>query len=512
MFLKKKNRMKIILLLLFCLIIFCAFYSNNEHFVEHFQKPSYINGVCYQTSFSKFPDGTEETNQFWSDIGVDKNWDGENGMSNKQISTNSGNKNVLEFLREKNVNCIRTYNATLDYPHEQFFKDLEKNELRVMYPINNYFCYGLKNDDDDDSKLKNFLKEMIGQTKIGNDYRPAIQSFAFNNEGDQRASGDSGGRYQNYPSNTWATRLVEVIDIFVNIEKEQGINSNIDIVIPLTYAGGQTHEQYKMLSDLVNNTSWKERFVLGINSFNRAETIIDEMDNHVRYEDPFYLTEFSPSPHDRNSSLFNDDLKKLWKYHNDKKKLKGVFAFSFLSQVTKEGAEKEFDITRYQDNQYNVSNCENNRNCPPQTAVIKDHNNKFEGISDAFKSYTIPSDDPSPDPTPTTKKYDCNDGNCEESSDGQYASLSECEAHCNKDPDPDPNGTICTNKDGDKVTVDFSTNACGDNLPGESNYQYLCYIKEDKNCGGQRTKDECVNAALGYWCGRSDEHKFEINM
>lgn len=507
MFLKKQHRMRIIILLLFCLILFCMFYNNNKYFLENFEQPSYINGVCYQTSFAKSTSGKPLGSQFMSDIGIDINWNGLNGMRNKQISTNSGNKNVLEFLRDNNVNCIRTYNATLDYPHKQFFKDLEQNGLRVMYPINNYFCYVLKNHDNDDVNLKIFLNKMIQETKEGSDYRPAIHSFAFGNEGELAAEDKSIGRYQKYPANSWATRLIEVIDIFVNIEKENNINSKIDIVIPLSFAFAPNHGQFKMLSNLVDNKPWKERFVLGINAFNDCQTIKTQM---KRYNKPFYITEYSPPPHSSNSSLFESELKKLWEYHNEEKKLKGVFAFSFLSQVTKKGDEKNYDITRYQDSKYNIEKCENildgegnfaelgNPQCPPQTAVIKDHNNKFEGISNAFKSYTIPR------PKPSTQKYNCNNGTCEKSINGQYISFSECELNCKKGPGPTPGPklTNCTAKNGNTIKVDFSENACGNNLTGGFNHQYLCYVEGDRNCGSQK-KDECVNAGF-HWCGPSD--------
>ncbi len=508
MFLKKN--INIIVLLLILLIY--KYYTNNKYFL-YFQKPYYTNGVCYQTSFAKSINGEPLGSQFMSDIGVDINWNNSNGMRNKKILTNNGNINILDFLKQNNVNCIRIYNATLDFSHEQFFKDLEKNELQVMYPINEYFCYGLKNDDNDDSKLKNFLNKMIQETKKGSDYRNAIHSFAFGNEGNQYATAHSYGRYQNYPNISWATRLVEVIDIFVNLEKENNIDSKIDIVIPLSYAGGQTHGQFKMLSNLVDNKPWKDRFVLGINAFNDAQTIINEMDYIVQYNKPFYLTEYSPPPHTKEN--FEREIKNLWKYHNEKKKLKGVFAFSFLSQVTKEGDEKNFDITRYQDSKYNVEKCENildgkgnfaelgNPQCPPQTATVIDYNNKFEGISNAFKSYVILNDDSKPEPLPEPiDKYECNNSICKKSSNGQYESLNKCQLNCNNNDNNNSSIITCTNKQKKNINVDFSNKACGNYLEGGTNNQYLCYVETDNQCGGQKTKSDCININNNYyWCG-----------
>jgi hypothetical protein len=499
MFRKISN--KIIIFIIGLVLLFCLFYNDDEKFSVDFKKPEYINGICYQTSFSTFPNpnpnlNTEiETDQFRSDIAYDRNWD---KMRERD--------DFKKFFVNNNINCVKIYNATLDYSHNTFFKDLEDNKLQVMYPISNYWCFGT-----DDANLKRCLNLMIREIRQGNGYRDAIHSIAFNNEGDHRAADDSAGKYKNSPNKSqsnWAHRIIAVINIFIQIEKDLNIDSNIDIVIPLTYGdpdNDKEHSQYKYLANLIDNESWKDRYVLGINSFNRASFIIDEMDNHVQYNKPFYLTEFSPGPnHNSNSDDFTEDLKTLYKYHIEKKKLKGTFPFSFLSQVTKEGAEKYYDITRYASSEYNVEKCESANNCPPQNAEIIDYNNKFKGIRDGFNSYTIPTKENEV----KTEKYECNNNKCVRSSTGTYNSLTDCESNCEQIK-PDTGTTPCTNKNGDTINVDFSTNVCGNVL--SDGLKYMCYIDGDKTCGGQKTINECQDNNF-HWCGTNSQHDFSIKV
>jgi hypothetical protein len=449
MFLKIKHRLKIIILLLFSLVIVNAFYINNEHLTVE-----QTDGKSY----CKFTKDKCKTGWMNMDGGV---WQAIiPGQQHK-----SGNKDTFQFNCSSNQ--LNKDDASLDY----CFESNNNNEIIL----------------DRSGKGTNCLWGI--STICGNDkiYMKDLKRIEFDIDIKKGTCSDPSSNNKEWFSLYMKPYNVDTGEIIVNdignVPQNEidllEVGTNINLDGPSTNFAGR--EPQKAWSDNGNVLkAWD-----GIQK--HVTAIIDKQDD--RYNVTVKICDMGSNTCN-NESIVTNSIS-TWPNDNE-----DPMMFIVDNWVT--NLDRESGLTKFE------SNC--NFSIKKLLVVRKDE----------------------PIPKPPINKYECDNGNCKESQNGQYASLNECESNCNGDDGggddggdggddggDDGDGTICTDKNQKTVKVDFNKegSACGNYLDGGINNQYLCYIEGDEQCGGQKTKNDCIKNDGFYWCGQSnDKHKFEINM